>query len=57
MFSGSFGEGTEKLVNIVMIGTDLPFLDDISVFISDIDGQMVLVLVDSEILHSGSPWG
>ena len=46
---------TKKLVNISMIGTDLPFLDHITLLVSDIDGHLVLVLVDSEIQHGGSP--
>jgi hypothetical protein len=38
MFSSLFGKGSEKFVNIVRFGTDLSFLDDISVFVSDIHG-------------------
>jgi hypothetical protein len=47
MFASLLGEGDEKIVNFSMSGTDLTLLDHISVFIPNIDGQMVLVLVDS----------
>ncbi|MCL2711012.1 MAG: ISAs1 family transposase, partial [Planctomycetaceae bacterium] len=56
MFVCFFGKGDEKLVNVGMIGTDLSFLHDFALFVSDIDGQMVLVLVDSKIQHGGSPY-
>gem|GEM_PF-5813998 len=38
MFASPFGEGDEKVVNIGRSGRDLPFLADISLFVSDIDG-------------------
>ena len=53
MFSCFFGKDDEKFVNIGMIGTDLSFLDDVSLFISNIDGQLALVLVDSKVQHGG----
>jgi len=53
MFSCFFDEFVEKIVNSVMIGTDLSFLDHISVFIAKIDGELGLVLVDSEVQHGG----
>ena len=37
-----------------MIGTDLSFLDYGSLFVSDIDGQMLIVLVDSKIQYEGN---
>jgi len=46
MFACFFGKGDEKIVNVGVIGIDLSFLHDFSLFVSDIDGQMVLVLVD-----------
>ncbi len=55
-FRAFFCECAEKIVNIGMLGTDLGFLNDISVLISDIDCQLGLVLVDSEIQHWRSPW-
>jgi len=57
MFSRLLGEGNEKVVNISMIGTDLTLLNHISLFVSDIDGQMFLVLVDSQIKHDGYSLG
>ena len=57
MLSCLFSEGNEKVVNIGMSGTDLTLLDHFSVFVSDIDGQMVLVLVDTEIQHAGYSLG
>ena len=53
VFSCFFDESGEKFVNIVTIGTDLAFLHDIALFISDIDGQLALVLVDSKVQHGG----
>jgi hypothetical protein len=53
MFSSFFDEGGEKLINIVTIGTDLTFLNDIASFVSDIDSQLALVLVDSKVQHGG----
>ena len=53
VFSCFFNEGGEKIVNIVTIGTDLSFLNDIALFVSDIDGQLTLVLVDSKVQHGG----
>lgn len=53
MLSGFFSELLKKIVTSVMIGANLFFLNDISVFVSQIDCQLVLVLVDSEIQHLG----
>jgi len=53
IFSGFFDESGEKFVNVVTIGTDLAFLDDIALFISDIEGQLVFVLIDSKVQHGG----
>jgi hypothetical protein len=49
VFACLFDKGNEKVVNISMIGADLTLLDNISLFVADIDGHLVLVLVDSEI--------
>jgi len=57
MSSRFFDKGNEKFVNVSMIGTDLSFLHDISLFVSDIDGQLILVLVDSQIKHDGYSQG
>jgi len=47
MFACLLGKGNEKFVNVSMIGTDLSFLHDFSLFVPDIDGQMLFVLVDA----------
>jgi hypothetical protein len=44
-------ELVEKIVNIVVFGTDLLFLDNISFLVAKIDCELVAVLVDSEIQH------
>jgi len=57
MFACLLGKVGEKVVNVGVIGTDLSFLHDISLFVSDIDGQLVLVLVDSKVQHDGYSMG
>ena len=57
MLASFFDEGGEKFVNIGWFGTDLSFLEGIALFISDIDGHVVLVLVDSKVQHGGVPLG
>ena len=50
---GSFEKFGEIIVNTVMIGTDLSFFDDISLFVSQIDRNLAFVQVDTKVQHGG----
>ena len=52
-FSGSFDEFGEKIVKGIMFGTDLTGLNDITVFVPQIDGDLGLVKVDTKVKHGG----
>ena len=54
VFASFFDEGCEEVGDGCVLGADLAFLDDISLFVSDADGQLFFVLVDSEIEHGYS---
>ena len=43
----------KKIVKGIMFGTDLTGLNDITVFVPQIDGDLGLVKVDTKVKHGG----
>ena len=52
-FSGLLDELGKKFVNIGVSGTDLALVNDISMFITQVNGKLGFVLVDSKVQHDG----
>jgi hypothetical protein len=49
--AGLFAQPVEERAGLLPFGADLPAQDDVSGLVSNADGQLLAVLVDSDVYH------